>query len=199
MLGQLNFQFIAYTAASSPITFGTPEPESVALPIASADETNLDFVPLPIYPLPSKPFPVQPPPKIGTGFAPIVPLDRSGLKVRHWRTAHREIRGIAGGRWFARAWVGDKDSEYVTAGSIATASSASKLHEGVALPKLPPVSIAAPPSGKGSSRGKLSRSQVVSANHSRASSVVADVPNSTRAPTKMRTMLAASSVEGGND
>lgn len=46
-----------------------------------------------------------------TGLAPVIPLDRSGKKARSWRVANREIRGIAGGRWFARSWVGEKDSD----------------------------------------------------------------------------------------
>ncbi|KAF7783985.1 hypothetical protein Agabi119p4_150 [Agaricus bisporus var. burnettii] len=117
---------ISGTAASSPVTGhfeksqpASPDaeyaPASSPAPAPSAplvEETNLENTPLPVYPLPSKPFPVQPPPKIQTGFAPPIPLDKSGKKVRRWRTAQREIRGIAGGRWFARSWVGDKDSEY---------------------------------------------------------------------------------------
>ncbi|KAJ3884100.1 hypothetical protein GG344DRAFT_71587 [Lentinula edodes] len=38
-------------------------------------------------------------------FAPNIILDRSGTKVRYWRIAKREIRGIGGGRWFAQGWV----------------------------------------------------------------------------------------------
>ena len=100
---------------SSPVHVDTrtPEPEapapsdaaSASVPSAPEQSTvtleDLDGIPHPRYPLPTKPFQVQPPPKISTGYAPIVPLDRTKAKPRHWRLAHREIRGVAGGRWFA--------------------------------------------------------------------------------------------------
>ncbi|OCH88750.1 hypothetical protein OBBRIDRAFT_888860 [Obba rivulosa] len=116
------------TAASSPLPVHddhSPEPDvhipaGVAIPLI--DDANLEGVPLPIYPLPSKPFPVQPPPKIGTGFAPVIPLDRSGKPVRRWRQVNREIRGIAGGRWFAKTWVGEKESEFATATTSASSA-----------------------------------------------------------------------------
>ncbi|EGO05285.1 hypothetical protein SERLA73DRAFT_164841 [Serpula lacrymans var. lacrymans S7.3] len=196
------------TAPSSPVPQekASPEPE-VALPVntaaPSAGEQNLEAVPLPIYPLPSKPFPVQPPPKIGTGFAPVVPLDRSGNKVRHWRTANREIRGIAGGRWFARSWVGDKESEF----SLATASNTAVLKasqldgdkglSSASISKMSAMSISAPPSGKGSGRSKVSKAlSAASVGPSRAGSIVPDShanagTASVRAPTKMRTIVAA--------
>src|ERR1700685_780547 len=109
------------TAASSPAPHdaNSPEPDLLA-----PSDINLDGIALPIYPLPSKPFPVQPPPKIGTGLAPVIPLDKSTNKPRRWRTANREIRGIAGGRWFARSWVGDKESELATAAVNAAAAAA---------------------------------------------------------------------------
>src|ERR1700742_1122217 len=100
------------------------------------EEINLENVPLPIYPLPTKPFPVQPPPKIPTGFAPAAPLDKIGKKVRHWRIAQREIRGIGGGRWFVRSWVGDKVSEFAIAAAAAKADD-----KGVSIPRLTGVSI----------------------------------------------------------
>jgi hypothetical protein len=191
---------LAYTAtaASSPVTLypeGTPERDGIQPPLASlpSAEDSTDFVPVPVYPLPSKPFPVQPPQKIGTGFAPVIPLDKSGLKVRHWRIAHREIRGIGGGRWFARSWVGGKDSEFANA-----PATSSKAVDGVSLPKLSSVSISGLPSGKG--KAKLSKSQALSAGPSRSSSVVTDVQvHSTRTPTKLRTIVAAPPSEGGND
>jgi hypothetical protein len=111
----------------------------------------------PRYPLPSRPFAVQALPKVPNGYAPVVPLDRTKLAPRHWRQAQREIRGIAGGRWFIRAWVGDKESPLINAHSHAgppqepfslTSISASMLN----LPKL-----TAPPSiTSGSKRGKAS-------------------------------------------
>lgn len=93
------------TAASSPVTAhfegNTPEPEAFPPytngPLTEEPPINLQEVALPQYPLPVKPFSVQPPQKINSGFAPVLPLDRTGAKVRHWRTVNREIRGIAGG------------------------------------------------------------------------------------------------------
>jgi hypothetical protein len=147
-------------SSPAPIDARTPEPETAggagatttttatapsdmtslsALPTTLEPTTtleDLEGVPHPRYPLPTKPFQVQPPPKITTGYATVIPLDRTKIKPRHWRLAHREIRGIAGGRWFARAWVGEKDSELAVAAEAA-----------LALPKLPALSISAPLAG----------------------------------------------------
>ncbi|KAF8079120.1 hypothetical protein FPV67DRAFT_1467583 [Lyophyllum atratum] len=196
----------AGTAASSPVTVpyegNSPEPELDATgslaSVPLTEETNLENVPLPQYPLPTKPFPVQPPPKIPTGFAPAVPLDKSARKVRHWRVAQREVRGIAGGRWFARSWVGEKDSEY--------ASSAPKHGEekvsGVVLPRLAAISMSAPVTGKGSGKGKAKAmsSLAASAAPSRSGSSIPDIPPlSARPPTKMRTIIAPPSEGGDSD
>jgi Wiskott-Aldrich syndrome protein len=201
------------TAASSPVTIphdlGTPEPEHIHSsipPIQSTEEQSLDAVPLPIYPLPSKPFPVQPPLKIGTGFAPLIPLDKTGkIKVRHWRPAHREVRGIAGGRWFTRAWVGEKESEF--ASHVAARAAAAEIEKqatpgAVALPKLPSLSGASSGKGKSKSARTLSAASTsVSAAPSRSGSVNPEshgMPHATRAPTKMRTIVAPNS-DGEND
>lgn len=140
-----------HTSEPEPEPEHEPEPEPESAPpadgapsssvfAASATEPttieDIEGVPHPRYPLPTKPFQVQPPPKITTGYAPIIPLDRTKAKSRHWRLAHREVRGIAGGRWFARSWVGDKDSEFALATEAA-----------LALPKLPSLSISAPAAG----------------------------------------------------
>jgi hypothetical protein len=131
----------------------------------------------------------------------MLPLDKSGLKVRHWRPASREIRGIAGGRWFARSWVGEKESEFASANAArSTSTKATAPVDGVALPKLSSVSIAGPSSGK--RKAKLPKSRGASAAASRSSSVVTDIPSTshnTRTPTKMRTIVAAPASEGGND
>lgn len=164
------------TAASSPVTThfaNSPEPELGDAPV---EEINIDTLLLPVYPLPTKPFPVQPPPKISTGFAPVMPLDRSGKKVRVWRVANREIRGIAGGRWFAHAWVGEKDSEYA----------GSKASEGaLTIPKLPAVLSA---SGKG--KGKVNKAHSL-AGTSRSGSLVPEGPTipGVRNLTKMRNSI----------
>ncbi|KAF8963954.1 hypothetical protein BDZ97DRAFT_1818733 [Flammula alnicola] len=209
----------AGTAASSPVTAqfeqNSPEPENMppsSPPLASAplaEETSLENVPIPVYPLPTKPFPVQPPPKIASGFAPLLPLDKSGRKVRHWREANREIRGIAGGRWLARTWVGEKESDYASFVSLANAQAKSaddKTSSGVALPKLSSVSISAPATTKalGKLKGSKAGSAVTSANPSRAPSAIPDTPgipintSAVRAPTKMRILQLAPSSEGGD-
>ncbi|KAF5384889.1 hypothetical protein D9615_001100 [Tricholomella constricta] len=194
------------TAASSPVTVqfeaNSPEPEpelhgSVAS-VPLTEETNLENVPLPQYPLPTKPFPVQPAPKIATGFAPVLPLDKSGKKVRHWRVAQREIRGIAGGRWFARSWVGEKGSEY----AANQLRHCDEKVSGVAIPRLAAVSISAPLAGRGSGRGKAKAmsSLAASAAPSRSGSSIPDLPpTSARPPTKMRTIIAPPSEAGDSD
>ncbi|CDO73122.1 hypothetical protein BN946_scf185007.g176 [Trametes cinnabarina] len=151
----------AGTAPSSPAPHdGSPEPDiplsSLLAPPVAMDEAPLDGVPFPVYPLPSRPFPVQPPPKIGTGFAPVIPLDRSGRPVRRWRQVNREVRGIAGGRWFVKSWVGEKESEFATALAASQAAAQSSVGDGtftpgLTLPKLPSVS------GTGRGRGRGGR------------------------------------------
>jgi len=192
------------TAASSPVAAymdleNTPEPDHLPFNSApSAEDTNMniDNVPLPTYPLPTKPFPVQPPPKISTGFAPLIPLDRSGKKVRRWRMANREIRGIAGGRWFARSWVGEKESEFATALSISAAekqpSSSIAVAGVVAIPRLSSVSISGSTGRVGRPKGsKNTNSSSLNASRapSRAGSAV---------PSKMRNILLAPSSDGGD-
>lgn len=158
----------------------------------------MEVAPLPVYPLPSKPFPVQPPPKIGAGFAPMLPLDRSGNKIRRWRTANREIRGIAGGRWFARSWVGDKESEYANATAAAAASHKNGDADKITTPK-GGGSISAPLLGKGSSKSKAARAMSgISAAPSRAGSIITD-HHPVKAPSKMRNIVAGPASEEGND
>lgn len=158
---------------------------SVPMLPAHLDDVNLDGVPLPTYPLPSRPFPVHPPPKIGSGFAPIIPLDKSGKHVRHWRQAQREIRGIAGGRWFTKAWVGEKESQYATAAAAVTAAmqamTPGNLHDNVSglgplpIPRLPGVTIP----GVGRGRPRLPKGDIQGTNpSSRAESIesIATIP-----------------------
>ncbi|KAG7099895.1 hypothetical protein E1B28_001696 [Marasmius oreades] len=192
------------TAASSPIGIHiddsySPEPEeanaSSNIPIETSENTstaqnpeqpiNLEEVPVPIYPLPTKPFPVLPPPKISSGFAPNIPLDKTKTRVRHWRVANREIRGIAGGRWFTRAWVGEKESEFAT---VLLAGKATNVANGDGIgPPLGKIaggghSVSAPPGGKGSKK-KVT-------NSSRSGSSVPEangpVTASVHGPSKMR-------------
>ncbi|KAJ3981652.1 hypothetical protein F5890DRAFT_1534291 [Lentinula detonsa] len=188
------------TAASSPVAEHfddieqTPDPEPLA-PIPSAvqnsvpEEINLEGIPIPVYTLPTKPFPVLPPPKVGSGFAPSINLDRSGTKARHWRVAKREIRGIAGGRWFAQGWVGEKDSAFAsqmeTQAELRKTIGDSPSH--VTISKMVS-SVSAPVTGKGKAQGKGS-SLSVSAAPSRSESQAPEVGGasiSVHAPTKMR-------------
>ncbi|KAJ3993451.1 hypothetical protein F5050DRAFT_1714480 [Lentinula boryana] len=188
------------TAASSPVAEHfddieqTPDPEPLA-PIPSTvqnsvpEEINLEGIPIPVYTLPSKPFPVLPPPKVGSGFAPSINLDRSGTKARHWRVAKREIRGIAGGRWFAQGWVGEKDSAFAsqmeTQAELRKTIGDSPSH--VTISKMAS-SVSAPVTGKGKAKGKGS-SLSVSAAPSRSESQAPEVGGasiSVHAPTKMR-------------
>lgn len=167
-------------------------------------DVNLDSVILPVYPLPSKPFPVQPPPKIATGFAPVIPLDKSKNKPRRWRTANREIRGIAGGRWFARTWVGDKESDLAnaTANSAAAAAVLKANMESdkraVQSPSGPLPTPSAPVYSPSASKTmpkpvRLPATPSTSVGPSRAASIVSESggPHAPRPPTKMRNMLAA--------
>ncbi|KAG1813152.1 uncharacterized protein BJ212DRAFT_1366807 [Suillus subaureus] len=191
----------AGTAPSSPLPppreGGSEHEDAENAPPPLAEGTT-EIAPLPVYPLPSKPFPVQPPPKIGAGFAPVLPLDRSGNKIRRWRTANREIRGIAGGRWFARTWVGDKESEYANATAAAAASHKNGDTDKITTPK-GGGSISAPLLGKGSSKSKVARAMSgISAAPSRAGSIIAD-HHPVKAPSKMRNIVAGPASEEGND
>lgn len=106
--------------------------------------------------------------------------------------AHREIRGIAGGRWFVRSWVGDKDSEY--AASVAAKESEKASNGSTSLPKsLSSTSLSAPPLGRSGKKAKGASSLTASAAPSRDGSVIPDaittaipVTSTVRAPTKMR-------------
>ena len=171
-------------------------------------DISLEGIALPIYPLPSKPFPVQPPPKIPTGIAPVIPLDKTH-KPRRWRTANREIRGIAGGRWFTRSWVGDKGSELATATVNAAAAAAilkanHETDKRAALESrasdVPSGSTPATAPGKASKPRPIKSQPGPSVNTSRAASIASDaVSHAPRPPTKMRTMLAGPASEAGND
>lgn len=166
---------------------------------------NIDSIAIPVYPLPSKPFAVQPPPKIPTGFAPFTSVDRNVSKVRKWRTAQREIRGIAGGRWFARSWVGEKDSEYSNSMAVAAEAAAAKLAQSesasasipLIVPPAPPIS--APLVSNAIMKPKpLKVQELASSEPSRAPSISSDT-HAPHGPSKMRTMLLPGESEAGND
>lgn len=167
----------------------------------SLDDIKLDSVPVPIYPLPTKPFSVLPPAKIGTGFAPVVPLDRSNAKVRHWRIVNREVRGIAGGRWFAKAWIGDKESEYAAVSAPSPAPIVSAAPSGTRSPAdaaaAAAIGLPANPFAhhRVSSKKKiLSASAAASSGPSRSGSQAPDA-HVVRAPSKMRTSVVAPEVD----
>ncbi|TFK26747.1 hypothetical protein FA15DRAFT_702502 [Coprinopsis marcescibilis] len=198
------------TAASSPATApaslpeptesGSPEPDARIPPsspttvvtqitqTAEEIQASLEGVPIPQYPLPTRPFPVQPPVKITTGFAPPMALDRTGKKVRHWKVANREVRGIAGGRWFARTWVGDKDSDYAASVAAGVNKAEEKMLIGASgLPRMGATASVGRGRGRG---GSKSASAVVSAVNSRAGSAMPDAGPSlstvVRQPSRMR-------------
>jgi len=200
---------VSGTAVSSPITgnfekpqLASPEPGQITLSSSATEpveEANLENIPLPVYPLPTKVFLVQAPPKIPTGFTLPFTLDKSRKKVRHWRTVNREIRGIAGGRWFARSWVGNKDSEYATS---LTRRDPEKSNGSLGLSKQSSSSVSTP-LGRGTRKAKRTASVNPSASPSRDASVVPPESNAAaigvssvnatsittramRAPTKMR-------------
>ncbi|VDB90226.1 unnamed protein product [Peniophora sp. CBMAI 1063] len=113
-------QAIAEATPNSPPQAPSPAPTSPALTAAplpvpgeggpSAAEL-LEGVPIPRYPLPTRPFAVKPPGKLlANTWASNPPLDRTKLPARRWRLVQREIRGIAGGRWFAKSWAGGERS-----------------------------------------------------------------------------------------
>ncbi|KIM70103.1 hypothetical protein SCLCIDRAFT_19058 [Scleroderma citrinum Foug A] len=187
------------TAPSSPFLHDaheggqSPDVEEPQQPQPPSPEGLVDTQPLPVYPLPSKPFPVQPPPKISTGFAPMLPLDRTGTKVRRWRVANREIRGIAGGRWFTRAWVGDKDSEFAAAVTLVSG----KLVDGDKI-SIPKSATSAPALGKAGKAKAPRASAGISSAPSRADSIVSEM-HPTKAPTKMRNVVVGPASEAGNE
>ncbi|KAK7058662.1 hypothetical protein VNI00_002298 [Paramarasmius palmivorus] len=139
------------------------------------DEITLENLgPVPVYPAPTKPFPVLPPPKFSSALAPTIPLDKTHAKVRHWRVAKREIRGIAGGRWFTRAWVGEKASQFAEQkGKVGDTKESDS------------VSTSAPVKSKASTSSKKRK-----AGSNPSASQVPD-GTSTRKPTKLRISLVA--------
>ena len=183
------------TAPSSPIVrepsldpVDVPAPPAISAPTLSNQDETLDGVPCPVYPLPSKPFPVLPPVKIATGFASNLPLDKSTMPVRHWRPAKREIRGIAGGRWFAQSWVGGKDSAYATFIANNPQLPETEKGGGNSSTKL----------STAGSKGSKKKEKADTAASSRSSSTVPDIPapsRTTTGPSKMRTSHTAATEE----
>ncbi|KZV99255.1 hypothetical protein EXIGLDRAFT_746223 [Exidia glandulosa HHB12029] len=78
--------------------------------------------PVPSYTLPTRSFAVAAPIKTANTVPKDVQVDRNVTPVRRWRVARREIRGIAGGRWLARSWVGDTESGWADTSAEANAA-----------------------------------------------------------------------------
>ncbi|KAF6754235.1 hypothetical protein DFP72DRAFT_899734 [Ephemerocybe angulata] len=169
----------------------SPPPATIALPV-DEPPPNLEGIPIPQYPLPSKPFPVQPPIKITNGYAPPMTLDKSKKQVRHWRTANREIRGIAGGRWFAKTWVGEKESEYAAVNVEEKPGALGRLGSG---------GSASAPVGKGRGKGSKAASAVGSVVPSRAGSPghPDGAVTAPRPQTKMRILQLAPAMSENGD
>jgi hypothetical protein len=169
------------TAHSSPLAGPAyPDAEPDALHLSPAPEEDITAAlagaPRPAYPAPARPFSVLPPPKLAAGAAPPLVLDRTRAQVRRWRPVVREVRGVAGGRWFARCWLGEKESAFAA----------------VAGP--PPEPAYAPPKprrgrGRGGALGSSGTSRAASAGPEGAASAPP------RAPTKMRTSVVAPDIE----
>jgi len=142
-------------------------------PIPPPDFSLDPNVPVPLYPLPSRSFPVQPPPKIPTGYAPSHPIDTKHFPTRKWAIMQREIRGIAGGRWFARTWVAPSTlPQNINAMGLGSNTGMSGQ---VTRPPTPPMVIPSlPPLPLGMSQ--LDSLAQVAASSSRLPSVKSEVP-----------------------
>lgn len=126
-----SFLVLSLTVASSPqpAEIEIPENEHSAtlndsLVAYSVNNIDPESDPVPIWPLPTRVFPVQNFPKVPAGNAPQQSLEKRAPVVRLWRQARREIRGIGGGRWFVKSWIGEKESHYSSwknAGNVPTA------------------------------------------------------------------------------
>ncbi|KAJ3545542.1 hypothetical protein NM688_g5614 [Phlebia brevispora] len=209
----------AATAASSPAAHDDHSPEpidilshpqstiSIAPATATEDIVNLEGIPLPLYPLPSKPFAVAPPQKLVQSVAPIIPLDKTGKKVRHWRQANREVRGIAGGRWFAKCWIGEKESEFASTQAAAAAAAALQSSSqaiadrenlsnlsSVAIPKLPGISLSARGPGRPRIHPKIESNLTTNAS-SRAQSIASDSAPTPSVPKKRTHTQMSSAAE----
>jgi Wiskott-Aldrich syndrome protein len=192
---------LVYTAPSSPVIreIDTPEADIEPLSLNNTSGNNqlddLHEQAKPLYPLPSKPFLVQPLPKIGSGFAPTIPLEKNKAPARHWRKAKREIRGIAGGRWFACTWVGDKDSDYATSTQLERDKAKEARDRAAGIIPSPSVALPKPPvipQLKGPMQKLAAKDGGGStAASSRSTSVVPDVPShAVRQQSKMRQLVA---------
>lgn len=176
------------------------------VPTPVDEDISLEGVPLPSYPLPTKPFPVLPAPKIPTGLAPVMPLDKSGKKVRKWRQAQREVRGIAGGRWFAKTWIGDKESEFAAAHAVqpppipaaTQATALAMIGGGELLPgmgALPISRLTGATSGRGRGRGGFATGSSSRAQSAGADSISAPKKRATQPSSLADTPISMSGLD----
>ncbi|KAB5592052.1 hypothetical protein CTheo_4504 [Ceratobasidium theobromae] len=96
--------------APTPTPISTP---TIAVPVDTPDIDPALLATAPRRPLPTRAFPVQPAPKT-TAVAAISTPDWSRRKTRSWAVQWREIKGVGGGSWWVRSWVGSNDSEYAS-------------------------------------------------------------------------------------
>ncbi|KAG8692698.1 hypothetical protein FRC08_009586 [Ceratobasidium sp. 394] len=73
----------------------------------------------PRRPLPTRAFPVQAAPKttqpaITVNGGPAGGMDLNRRRVRRWGVKMREVKGVGGGSWWVRTWVGSPESEYAS-------------------------------------------------------------------------------------
>ncbi|QRW09046.1 hypothetical protein RhiLY_08045 [Ceratobasidium sp. AG-Ba] len=109
------------TPISTPtIPIPVPNLPAVAAPAAQpSTPSEIDpalLATAPRRPLPTRAFPVQPAPKT-TAATPTVGnggIDWNKRRVRRWGVKMREIRGVGGGSWWVRTWVGSPESEYAS-------------------------------------------------------------------------------------
>jgi len=113
----------------------------VAQPLLPLSDHSIQVGPIPSY-LPPKPHSFGVAPIIRNASAPTPLATREiSAPVRRWGVAQREIRGIAGGRWFARSWAGASTSPYDAALALSRIQPASTPLKLVApvQPSRPPV------------------------------------------------------------
>ncbi|KAG8738308.1 hypothetical protein FRC12_016810 [Ceratobasidium sp. 428] len=140
-VGELSLRPASPSSESTSANALTPTPistptisiptSSLALPPTSLPPAPLSSQPAeidpallataPRRPLPTRSFPVQAAPKTtqptitangasGAGNG----MDLNRRRVRRWGVKMREVRGVGGGSWWVRTWVGSSESEYAS-------------------------------------------------------------------------------------
>ncbi|KAG9103463.1 hypothetical protein FRC07_009983, partial [Ceratobasidium sp. 392] len=98
-----------------------PAPSSsLPTPAPAAEIDPALLATAPRRPLPTRTFPVQAAPKttqpaVATnGANGAGGMDMNRRRVRRWGVKMREVRGVGGGSWWVRTWVGSSESEYAS-------------------------------------------------------------------------------------